>query len=117
MKALRDADVLSPVGVVKLEVSSEEISDAVSAAAETLPPDMAELLCARMPQVIAAVRRARYINLYQLLGDNLEVAPVVNAPCTDNARSVLAKAEKCVLCVVSVAGALVPSDSPKPSAR
>jgi hypothetical protein len=75
IKALQDAGLVSPAGVVELEVSSQEISDAVAAAADALAPDVALVLRARLADVVAVVQRARYVNLYQLLGDNIEVLP------------------------------------------
>ena len=72
-KALEDSKVVSSTGVVKLEVTSAEIANAVSDAAATLAPDVGQLLTSRLPHIDAAVKRARYINVYELLGDNIEV--------------------------------------------
>jgi hypothetical protein len=73
MKALEDSEVISSTGVVQLEVTSSEITSAVSAAAATLSPESAQLLLSRRLHVDTAVKRARYLNLYELLGENIEV--------------------------------------------
>ena len=73
IKALQDAGHVSPAGVVELEVSRQEISDAMSAAEAALAPDVALVLRAHLSDVVAVVQRARYVNLYQLLGENIEV--------------------------------------------
>jgi hypothetical protein len=73
MKALEDGEVISSTGVVKLEVTSSEITSAVSAAAATLSPESAQLLLSRRLHVDTTVKRARYLNLYELLGENIEV--------------------------------------------
>jgi hypothetical protein len=73
MKALKDGEVISSTGVVKLEVTSSEITSAVSTAAATLSPENAQLLLSRRLHVDTTVKRARYLNLYELLGENIEV--------------------------------------------
>jgi len=72
IKALHDAQVVSSTGVVMLEVSSHDIASALAGALATLPPDDARVLTECMPYIDAAVKRARYINVYQLLGTNIE---------------------------------------------
>jgi len=72
MKAFQEARIVSSTGVVTLEVTSEEIEEAVLTAAASLSPDVGQLLTKELPHIDATVKRARYINLYDILGDNIE---------------------------------------------
>lgn len=76
-KALEDSKVVSSTGVVNLEVTSAEIANAVQSAAALLTPDVGKVLTSRLPYIDAAVKRARYMNVYELMGDNIEVCTCV----------------------------------------
>lgn len=64
---------MSPAGVVNLDLTSQAVASAIAAAAATLPPDAAELLTSRLERIVVTVKRARYKNLYDLLGNNIQV--------------------------------------------
>ena len=54
-------------------MTSEEIEGAVLTAVAARPPVVGQLLIEALPHIVATVKRARYINLYDVLGKNIEV--------------------------------------------